>query len=201
MGSDPGQRWNCHVWVSGPNGSNSLSDVVPGRPHPYDLALSVTAHGASQRRPDVLGRGSPGGDRLVPHRDHDHHHGCASEASGGWREIELREPEPGLSIPRRFRAGSPLPPPAHVVADPSRWRICPVHHAVTVQDHAWHSAVICFEYGLWVPRPWTTPSAQHVGLDWSATRELISRARPLGLRARGSRSPLVQDLISFLLSA
>jgi hypothetical protein len=105
------------------------------------------------------------------------------EAAGGWREIELREPRAWADHPEAFQSRVAFAA-AHVVADPRGENVPGAPAAID-----WEATLAfrrhLFRYGLGVAEAMDT-AQRNMGLDWSATQELISRSAALA-REHGAR--------------
>jgi hypothetical protein len=95
------------------------------------------------------------------------------EAAGGWREIELREPRAWTEHPAGFQSRVAFAA-AHVVADP-RGDNVPGAPAAIDWDATLDFRRHLFRYGLGVAEAMDT-AQRNMGLDWAATRELITRS-------------------------
>jgi hypothetical protein len=98
------------------------------------------------------------------------------EATGGWREIELCEPRAWAEHPGAFRSRIAFAA-AHVVADP-RGENVPGAPAVIDWDATLAFRRHLFRYGLGVAEAMDT-AQRNMGLDWTATQELITRSAAL----------------------
>ena len=98
------------------------------------------------------------------------------EAGGGWREIDLREPRAWAEHPQPFRSRIAFAA-AHVVADP-RGENVPGAPAVVDWEATLGFRRHLFRYGLGVAEAMDT-AQRNMGLDWSATQELITRSAAL----------------------
>jgi hypothetical protein len=105
------------------------------------------------------------------------------ETGGGWREIELREPRAWAEHPQTFSSRVAFAA-AHVVADP-RGENVPGAPAVIDWETTLAFRRHLFRYGLGVAEAMDT-AQRNMGLDWSATQELISRSAALA-REHGAR--------------
>jgi Protein of unknown function (DUF993) len=105
------------------------------------------------------------------------------EASGGWREIELSQPRPWAEHPEVFSSRVAFAA-AHVVADP-RGENVPGAPAVIDWETTLAFRRHLFRYGLGVAEAMDT-AQRNMGLDWSATQELITRSAALA-REHGAR--------------
>jgi hypothetical protein len=98
------------------------------------------------------------------------------EAGGGWREIDLREPRAWAEHPQPFQSRIAFAA-AHVVADPRGENVPGAPAAVD-----WEATLgfrrHLFRYGLGVAEAMDT-AQRNMGLDWSATQELITRSAAL----------------------
>ena len=95
------------------------------------------------------------------------------EASGGWREIELSQPRAWAEHPDAFSSRVVFAA-AHVVADP-RGENVPGAPAVIDWETTLAFRQHLFRYGLGVAEAMDT-AQRNMGLDWSATQELITRS-------------------------
>ena len=105
------------------------------------------------------------------------------EAAGGWREIELKEPQAWAEHPEGFRSRVAFAA-AHVVADP-RGDNVPGAPAAIDWDATLAFRRHLFRYGMGVAEAMDT-AQRNMGLDWPATQELISRSAALA-REHGAR--------------
>jgi hypothetical protein len=105
------------------------------------------------------------------------------EASGGWREIELSQPRAWAEHPGAFSSRVAFAA-AHVVADP-RGENVPGAPAVIDWETTLAFRQHLFRYGLGVAEAMDT-AQRNMGLDWSATQELITRSAALA-REHGAR--------------
>jgi len=105
------------------------------------------------------------------------------EASGGWREIELSQPRAWAEHPDAFSSRVVFAA-AHVVADP-RGENVPGAPAVIDWETTLAFRQHLFRYGLGVAEAMDT-AQRNMGLDWSATQELITRSAALA-REHGAR--------------
>jgi hypothetical protein len=105
------------------------------------------------------------------------------EASGGWREIELSPPRAWAEHPGAFSSRVAFAA-AHVVADP-RGENVPGAPAVIDWETTLAFRQHLFRYGLGVAEAMDT-AQRNMGLDWSATQELITRSAALA-REHGAR--------------
>jgi hypothetical protein len=105
------------------------------------------------------------------------------EAGGGWREIELSEPRAWAEHPQPFQSRIAFAA-AHVVADP-RGENVPAAPAVIDWDATLGFRRHLFRYGLGVAEAMDT-AQRNMGLDWPATKELISRSAALA-KEHGAR--------------
>ncbi len=105
------------------------------------------------------------------------------EASGGWREIELSQPRAWAEHPEAFSSRVAFAA-AHVVADP-RGENVPGAPAVIDWETTLAFRQHLFRYGLGVAEAMDT-AQRNMGLDWSATQELITRSSALA-REHGAR--------------
>jgi uncharacterized protein DUF993 len=105
------------------------------------------------------------------------------EASGGWREIELSQPRAWAEHPEAFSSRVAFAA-AHVVADP-RGENVPGAPAVIDWETTLAFRQHLFRYGLGVAEAMDT-AQRNMGLDWSATQELITRSAALA-REHGAR--------------
>jgi len=105
------------------------------------------------------------------------------EASGGWREIELSQPRAWAEHPDAFSSRVVFAA-AHVVADP-RGENVPGAPAVIDWETTLAFRQHLFRYGLGVAEAMDT-AQRNMGLDWSATQELITRSATLA-REHGAR--------------
>ena len=105
------------------------------------------------------------------------------EADGGWREIKLSEPRAWAEHPQPFKSRIAFAA-AHVVADP-RGENIPEAPAVVDWDATLGFRQHLFRYGLGVAEAMDT-AQRNMGLDWSATQELIKRSAALA-REHGAR--------------
>jgi hypothetical protein len=105
------------------------------------------------------------------------------EASGGWREIELSQPRAWAEHPGAFSSRVAFAA-AHVVADPRGENVPGAPAAID-----WETTLAfrqhLFRYGLGVAEAMDT-AQRNMGLDWSATQELITRSAALA-REHGAR--------------
>jgi hypothetical protein len=105
------------------------------------------------------------------------------EASGGWREIELSQPRAWAEHPEAFSSRVAFAA-AHVVADPRGENVPGAPAAID-----WETTLAfrqhLFRYGLGVAEAMDT-AQRNMGLDWSATQELITRSAALA-REHGAR--------------
>jgi hypothetical protein len=105
------------------------------------------------------------------------------EASGGWREIELSQPRAWAEHPEAFSSRVAFAA-AHVVADPLGENVPGAPAAID-----WETTLAfrqhLFRYGLGVAEAMDT-AQRNMGLDWSATQELITRSAALA-REHGAR--------------
>jgi Protein of unknown function (DUF993) len=95
------------------------------------------------------------------------------EATGGWREIELRQPRAWAEHPDGFRSRVVFAA-AHVVPDPRAENV-PGAPAAIDWDATLAFRRHLFRYGLGVAEAMDT-AQRNMGLDWPATQELITRS-------------------------
>src|SRR5215204_7383847 len=100
----------------------------------------------------------------------------AIPADGGWREVELSEPRTWAEHPQAFQSRIAFAA-AHVVADPRGENVPGAPAAID-----WEATLAfrrhLFSYGLGVAEAMDT-AQRNMGLDWPATRELITRSATL----------------------
>jgi hypothetical protein len=105
------------------------------------------------------------------------------EAGGRWREIELSEPRTWAEHPEAFQSRVAFAA-AHVVADPLGENVPGAPAAID-----WEATLAfrhhLFRYGMGVAEAMDT-AQRNMGLDWPATRELITRSATLA-REHGAR--------------
>jgi Protein of unknown function (DUF993) len=104
-------------------------------------------------------------------------------AGDGWRDIELLEPRAWQEQPQGFRNRIAFAA-AHVVADP-RGENVPGAPAAVDWDATLAFRAHLFRYGLGVAEAMDT-AQRNMGLDWSATQQLITRSAALA-REHGAR--------------
>src|SRR5215211_2670227 len=131
---------------------------------------------AGRRRPDILGRGSPGHDRPVRVMTTTTATVALPEAGGSWREIELSESRTWAEHPQAFQSRIAFAA-AHVVADP-RGENVPGAPATIDWEATLAFRRHLFSYGLGVAEAMDT-AQRNMGLDWPATQELITRSAAL----------------------
>ncbi len=105
------------------------------------------------------------------------------EATGGWREIELRQPRAWAEHPDGFRSRVVFAA-AHVVPDPRAENV-PGAPAAIDWDATLAFRRHLFRYGLGVAEAMDT-AQRNMGLDWPATQELITRSAAVA-REHGAR--------------
>ena len=105
------------------------------------------------------------------------------EAGGSWSEIELSEPRTWAEHPEAFQSRVAFAA-AHVVADPLGENVPGAPAAID-----WEATLAfrqhLFRYGMGVAEAMDT-AQRNMGLDWPATRELITRSATLA-REHGAR--------------
>jgi hypothetical protein len=105
------------------------------------------------------------------------------EATGGWREMELRQPRAWAEHPDGFRSRVVFAA-AHVVPDPRAENV-PGAPAAIDWDATLAFRRHLFRYGLGVAEAMDT-AQRNMGLDWPATQELITRSADVA-REHGAR--------------
>jgi Protein of unknown function (DUF993) len=105
------------------------------------------------------------------------------EATGGWREIELRQPRAWAEHPDGFRSRVVFAA-AHVVPDPRAENV-PGAPAAIDWDATLAFRRHLFRYGLGVAEAMDT-AQRNMGLDWPATQQLITRSAAVA-REHGAR--------------
>ena len=107
----------------------------------------------------------------------------ALPTADGWRDVALHEPRAWAEHPDGFRTRTAFAA-AHVVADPRAENV-PGAPAAVDWDATLAFRSHLFRYGLGVAEAMDT-AQRNMGLDWAATRELITRSAALA-REHGAR--------------